>query len=160
MSSVAQAPHIQLAAPYPAAKCGAGAAPLRRSSSMLAIRQRRRLSLLRLTPTKIACSSPRLSMPISPSPTKKGQRLPLQAIHIRALEHGLRVPVTNTPLGTIGQAENIICVPVLPDQPLTALPTTTSFPRLVPLPTASRPAHSPQPLSRRRARLTRRNSTV
>ncbi|KAJ2078529.1 hypothetical protein H4R24_004415 [Coemansia sp. RSA 988] len=160
MSSVVQAPHIQLAAPYPAAKCGAGAAPLRRSSSMLAIRQRRRMSLLRVTPMKMPCSSPRLSMPTSPSPSKKSQRLPLQAIHIRALDHGLRVPVTNTPLGAVNQAENIICVPVLPDQPLTALPTTISFPRLVPLPAVSTPARSPQPLSRRPARLTRRNSTV
>ncbi|KAJ2310000.1 hypothetical protein H4R23_000871 [Coemansia sp. Cherry 401B] len=123
MSSVAQHPYIQFTAPYPDAKCGSSPVPLKRSSSSLAIRRPRRLSSLRLAPAKSPSGSPRLS-------SKKKPRLALQTIHVRALEHGLRVPVCNTPLGIVDQAENIIHTPTRLDFPMTALPTTASFPRL------------------------------
>ncbi|KAJ2724948.1 hypothetical protein GGI07_001610 [Coemansia sp. Benny D115] len=60
-----------------------------------------------------------------PVADKKKSRPALQAIHIRALEHGLRVPVRNTPLGVRDQAENIIFSPApmnLNDQPLMSAP--------------------------------------
>ncbi|KAJ2845002.1 hypothetical protein IWW36_004965 [Coemansia brasiliensis] len=147
MSSVAHPSPIRLAAACPDTKNGTSPVPLKRSSSTLAIRQPRRMSLLRLTPTKSPCSSPRLN-------SKKKPRLALQAIHVRALEHGLRVPVCNTPLGIVDQAENIAYSPAM-SIPMTALPTSASFPRLDLLPqsTASVP-----PSPSRRTRLVRRNS--
>ncbi|KAJ2888851.1 hypothetical protein FB639_000351, partial [Coemansia asiatica] len=39
---------------------------------------------------------------------KKNPRPALQTIHIKALEHGLRIPVNSTPLGTLDKSENII----------------------------------------------------
>ncbi|KAJ1891653.1 hypothetical protein LPJ66_006800 [Kickxella alabastrina] len=41
-------------------------------------------------------------------PANKRSRPALQTLHIKALEYGLRVPVNNTPLGILDQAENII----------------------------------------------------
>ncbi|KAJ2903084.1 hypothetical protein GGI21_004471, partial [Coemansia aciculifera] len=73
--------------------------------------KRRRASILRLSPTK-PLSTPlqsASSAPASPSSASKKlkARSALQAIHIRALEHGLRVPICNTPLGVVSNAENI-----------------------------------------------------
>ncbi|KAJ2675164.1 hypothetical protein IWW42_001310 [Coemansia sp. RSA 1085] len=142
--SVAHRSPIRLAAVCPDTKNGTSPVPLKRSASSLAIRQPRRMPLLRLTPTKSPCSL-RLS-------SKKKPRLALQAIHVRALEHGLRVPVCNTPLGIVDQAENITYSPLM-SVPMTALPTA-SFPRLDLLPQSS----ASVPPSPRRKRLVRRNS--
>ncbi|KAJ2455028.1 hypothetical protein EV183_001132 [Coemansia sp. RSA 2336] len=144
--SVAQRSPIRLTAACPDTKNGTSPVPLKRSASSLAIRQPRRMPLLRLTPTKTPCSS-RLS-------SKKKPRLALQAIHVRALEHGLRVPVCNTPLGIVDQAENIAYSPLV-SVPMTALPTSASFPRLDLLAQSSA---SVPPSPSRRKRLVRRNS--
>ncbi|KAJ2162312.1 hypothetical protein GGF46_000803 [Coemansia sp. RSA 552] len=164
MPAIAQARlPIQLPAPScPGIKHGASVSLLKRSLSSTVVRRPRRTSLLRLTPTKPSCSLPRLSPPNSPATPKKRLRLPLQTIHIRALEHGLRVPVPTTPLGTVDQAENIACLPLRLNAPMTASPTTTAFPRLdLPARPTRRaasattsPATSPRPLRR-----PRRNST-
>ncbi|KAJ2743793.1 hypothetical protein GGI20_003465 [Coemansia sp. BCRC 34301] len=95
------------------------------------LQKRRRATLLRLSPTK-PLQSPlqRISsLPASPaSVTKKLKtRSALQAIHIRALEHGLRVPICNTPLGVTSHAENINS-PTLPMSPIRALTTLSSMP--------------------------------
>ncbi|KAJ2793154.1 hypothetical protein H4R21_006005, partial [Coemansia helicoidea] len=81
------------------------------------------------------------------------------AINVRALEHGLRVPVCNTPLGTVSLAENIICTPPALDRPRTARPAAVAPRRLdrTALPPASPPAEdAPRRLTRR----PRRNSTA
>ncbi|KAJ2357769.1 hypothetical protein GGF43_001258 [Coemansia sp. RSA 2618] len=148
MSSVAQPSHIQFVVPCPDAKFSTSPAPLKRSSSSLAIRQQRRLSMLRLMPAKSPGGSPRLS-------SNKKPRVALQSIHIRALEHGLRVPVCNTPLGVVGLDENIAYTPTQSDLPRTALPTTASFPRLDLL--AQLDSAPPQSPTRRNQRA-RRNS--
>lgn len=101
------------------------------SSSIPVMRKQRRLSALRPTPIK-AATTPALPLvrPLaSPVTRKKSKtRLPLQSIHIRAIEHGLRVPVTNTPLGAIDdKAENILCTP----------PTTPTLTRSHSAPSAS-----------------------
>ncbi|KAJ2638447.1 hypothetical protein GGF40_001636 [Coemansia sp. RSA 1286] len=64
---------------------------------------------------RLSKSSPKLSSvkptdkPIVSVPsTKKKLRPALQTIHIKALEHGLRIPVNNTPLGILDKSENII----------------------------------------------------
>ncbi|KAJ1723375.1 hypothetical protein LPJ53_002279 [Coemansia erecta] len=64
------------------------------------------------------------SLPESPPSTKKKSRLALQTIHIKALEHGLRIPVNNTPLGILDKAENIKYGPSsgLPVRPMSARP--------------------------------------
>ncbi|KAJ1995733.1 hypothetical protein GGI25_000710 [Coemansia spiralis] len=135
-------------------------APSKRSSSSLVTRKQRRTSLLRTAPTKPPCSLPWVSQPALPSPSKKKTRPPLQAIHVRALEHGLRVPVINTPLGTTDQAENIACtptilqrsVPVLPLLPVRlSRPTTPTSP---PKPSTRSAPQSPS----RAPRVSRRNS--
>ncbi|KAJ2783594.1 hypothetical protein GGI15_002530 [Coemansia interrupta] len=63
-------------------------------------------------------------LPESPPSTKKKSRLALQTIHIKALEHGLRIPVNNTPLGILDKAENIKYVSSsgLPVRPMSARP--------------------------------------
>ncbi|KAJ1905489.1 hypothetical protein LPJ81_001907, partial [Coemansia sp. IMI 209127] len=101
-------------------------APVKRGSSMV-VRKQRRLSLLRPDPTKPSGSLSLIAGPCDnqSSPLKKKPRLPLQAIHIRALEHGLRVPVSNTPLGTVDSAENIVCQSDMRSRPLTALPLSS-----------------------------------
>ncbi|KAJ2009354.1 hypothetical protein GGI04_000521 [Coemansia thaxteri] len=63
-------------------------------------------------------------------------RTAMQAIHIRALEHGLRVPVSNTPLGIADLAENIICTLPSPAaspgrRALSALPAMAVPPRRI-----------------------------
>ncbi|KAJ2499006.1 hypothetical protein GGH96_003865 [Coemansia sp. RSA 1972] len=148
MSSVVQASPIQLTAPCLNAKSSTSLVPLKRSSSNLAIRQPRRLPSMRLVP-KSPCGSSRLS-------SKKKPRLALQTIHTRALEHGLRVPICNTPLGTASQAENIVYTPTRSVFPMTALPTTASFPRLDLL---GLPGATPPLTPARRTQRARRNST-
>ncbi|KAJ1733174.1 hypothetical protein LPJ61_001689 [Coemansia biformis] len=162
MASVAQ-PTLVLLLPAlsPNPKCGTASVPSRRSSSTMAIRQQRCLSLFRQSPTKRLTGPAQLGLSGRAVAPKKRPRPPLQAINIRALEHGLRVPVCNTPLGTPNLAENIICsLPPLA-RPLTALPTTVSFPRLdrPASPTTSRPADDSQRAPRRLVRRPRRNST-
>ncbi|KAJ2384397.1 hypothetical protein GGI23_006938, partial [Coemansia sp. RSA 2559] len=140
-------------------------APVKRGSSMV-VRKQRRLSLLRPTPTKPSGSLSLIAAPSDnqSSPLKKKPRLPLQAIHIRALEHGLRVPVSNTPLGTFDSAENIVCQSDMRSHPLTALPLSSRRSTRPAL--ASRPATPTGPSGTRSApqspsrppRLSRRNS--
>ncbi|KAJ1952558.1 hypothetical protein EC988_003492 [Linderina pennispora] len=56
---------------------------------------------MHITPHKLTRPHSRLLITKKPK-----RRTPLQSIHIRALEHGWRVPVANTPLGVIGKDEN------------------------------------------------------
>ncbi|KAJ2259229.1 hypothetical protein GGI13_000012 [Coemansia sp. RSA 455] len=99
------------------------------------LQKRRRASTLRLSLTKPP-PSPLLrisSLPASPSSASKKlkTRSALQAIHVRALEHGLRVPICNTPLGVASLAENIISPtrPVSLVRPLVSLPAMPVSPR-------------------------------
>ncbi|KAJ2027266.1 hypothetical protein GGI03_008646 [Coemansia sp. RSA 2337] len=99
------------------------------------LQKRRRSSTLRLSLTKPP-PSPLLrisSLPASPSSASKKlkTRSALQAIHVRALEHGLRVPICNTPLGVVSLAENIISPtrPVSLVRPLVSLPAMPVSPR-------------------------------
>ncbi|KAJ2389609.1 hypothetical protein GGI05_003449 [Coemansia sp. RSA 2603] len=71
------------------------------------------------------------SLPESPPSTKKKSRLALQTIHIKALEHGLRIPVNNTPLGILDKAENIKygSSSVLPVRPMSARPALVASTR-------------------------------
>ncbi|KAJ1905490.1 hypothetical protein LPJ71_004533 [Coemansia sp. S17] len=99
------------------------------------LQKRRRSSTLRLSLTKPP-PSPLLrisSLPASPSSASKKlkTRSALQAIHVRALEHGLRVPICNTPLGVVSLAENIISPtrPMSLVRPLVSLPAMPVSPR-------------------------------
>ncbi|KAJ2644953.1 hypothetical protein GGF44_000297 [Coemansia sp. RSA 1694] len=133
------------------------------------LQERRRASPLRLSPTKPPQSPLQRinSMPASPlsAPKKLKTRSALQAIHIRALEHGLRVPVCNTPLGVVSHAENsaISTLPLPPIRPRTALPVMTASPRTSSRPSLSEasPAASasvPSSPSLRPLRISRRNT--
>ncbi|KAJ1770759.1 hypothetical protein IW140_001032 [Coemansia sp. RSA 1813] len=145
-------------------------APVKRGSSTV-VRRQRRLSLLRPAPTKPSAALPLIAVCQSDQspPSKKKTRLPLQSIHIRALEHGLRVPVSNTPLGIVDSAENIACGSDVPRRPLTALPLSsrrTARPALTSRPATPISSSPAMPTGTRSApqspsrppRLSRRNS--
>ncbi|KAJ2665698.1 hypothetical protein IWW48_000149 [Coemansia sp. RSA 1200] len=135
----------------------------RRESSAMA-RKQRHSPLLRLASAKPSTCQPSASQTdeSSPSPSKKRKRSPLQSIHIRALEHGLRVPISNTPLGTVDAAENIIREPEALSRPSTSLPLSPKHSSRPITPTigsskASGTRSAPQSPSRP-PRLSRRNS--
>ncbi|KAJ2514936.1 hypothetical protein H4217_005474 [Coemansia sp. RSA 1939] len=137
----------------------------RRESSAMA-RKQRHSPLLRLASAKPSTCQPSASQTDesspSPSPSKKRKRSPLQSIHIRALEHGLRVPISNTPLGTVDAAENIIREPEALSRPSTSLPLSPKHLSRPTTPTigsskASGIRSAPQSPSRP-PRLSRRNS--
>ncbi|KAJ2491264.1 hypothetical protein IWW37_002431 [Coemansia sp. RSA 2050] len=130
------------------------------------LQKRRRSATLRLSLTKPPPSPLQRtsSLPASPScaPKKLKARSALQTIHVRALEHGLRVPISNTPLGVISQAENIIspALPLSAVRPLVSIPATSTSPRAgsrVPL-SATVSASAPSSPAIRPVRITRRNT--
>ncbi|KAJ2822243.1 hypothetical protein GGI24_003999 [Coemansia furcata] len=127
---------------------------------------RSRSSTLRLSPTKPPQSPLQriggLPAPPTSASKKFKTRSALQAIHVRALEHGLRVPICNTPLGVVSHAENINS-PILsmpPSRPLMSVPAIPISPR-----TSSRPplsavtsASVPSSPLLRPSRISRRNT--
>ncbi|KAJ2415730.1 hypothetical protein GGI10_001494 [Coemansia sp. RSA 2530] len=120
-----------------------------------------RLSLTKPPPSPLQRTS---SLPASPAcaPKKLKTRSALQAIHVRALEHGLRVPICNTPLGVVSQAENIIspAQPLSTVRPLVSIPATSYSPRTIsriPL-SATASASAPSSPTIRPTRISRRNT--
>ncbi|KAJ2064781.1 hypothetical protein GGI17_000757 [Coemansia sp. S146] len=130
------------------------------------LQKRRRSSTLRLSLTKPSPSPLQRisSLPASPSSASKKlkTRSALQAIHVRALEHGLRVPICNTPLGVVSHAENIIspALSLPPVRPLKSLPAISVSPRTssrIPL-SAVASVSVPSSPSLRPSRISRRNT--
>ncbi|KAJ2881806.1 hypothetical protein H4R27_003850 [Coemansia aciculifera] len=130
------------------------------------LQKRRRSSTLRLSLTKPSPSPLQRisSLPASPSSASKKlkTRSALQAIHVRALEHGLRVPICNTPLGVVSHAENIIspALPLMPVRPLKSLPAIPVSPRTssrIPLSAVASVSVPSSPLLRP-SRISRRNT--
>ncbi|KAI7825807.1 hypothetical protein BX661DRAFT_184204 [Kickxella alabastrina] len=85
------------------------AAPPRKRRVLTATSQKENISEQQPTCTNTMTSfSRRNNAQTGVLPANKRTCPALQTLHIKALEYGLRVPINNTPLGILDQAENII----------------------------------------------------